>query len=151
MKTYVHLLYLTQFFLEWEMFQTKDSETIKAHILRWIFYYRKSYHLWDNVEEHGTARQATDDNVIRRVRVACWVTKANTHTHTHSEYVILIVFPRQQWSRKRSYVNYLVFANFLISFVHAKYPAPRFIHDTGSSRLGSWDTNSVVSAFSENY
>ena len=32
MKTYVHFLsYLAHFFLEWEMFQTKAVEKIKAH------------------------------------------------------------------------------------------------------------------------
>jgi len=34
-----------------------------------------------------------------RMRFACWVTKA---TDTHSEYVILTAFPRQQWSRERA-------------------------------------------------
>jgi hypothetical protein len=28
------------------------------------------------MEKYGTARQATDDNTIRRMRFACWVTKA---------------------------------------------------------------------------
>jgi hypothetical protein len=37
-------------------------------------------------KKYGTARQATDDNIIRRMRFACWVTKA---TDTHSEYVIV--------------------------------------------------------------
>ena len=44
-------------------------------------------------EKYGRARQATDDNIIRRTRFAFWITKA---TDPHSEYVILIVFPRQQ-------------------------------------------------------
>jgi len=35
----------------------------------------------------GTAQQATDDDVIRRMRFACRITK---DSHTHSEYVILI-------------------------------------------------------------
>jgi hypothetical protein len=50
------------------------------------------------VEKYGTARQATDDNTIRRMRFAYWITKA---TDTHSEYIILIAFPRQQWLRER--------------------------------------------------
>jgi hypothetical protein len=41
----------------------------------------------------GAAGQATDDNIIRRMRFAFWITKA---TDTHSEYVILIIFLRQQ-------------------------------------------------------
>jgi hypothetical protein len=28
------------------------------------------------MEKYGTARQATDDNIIRRMRFACWITKA---------------------------------------------------------------------------
>ena len=42
----------------------------------------------------GTTRHATDYNIIRRARFACWIPKA---TDTHSEYVIHIAFPRQQW------------------------------------------------------
>jgi hypothetical protein len=51
------------------------------------------------VEKYGTAGQATDGSIIRRMRFAWWVTKA---TDTHSEYVILIAFPRQQWLRERA-------------------------------------------------
>jgi hypothetical protein len=43
----------------------------------------------DNVEKYGKARQATDDNIIRRMRIACWITKA---TVTQSEYVIFLFF-----------------------------------------------------------
>jgi len=46
------------------------------------------------VEKFGSFRQATDDNLIRRMSFARWITKA---TNTHSEYVILITFPLQQW------------------------------------------------------
>jgi hypothetical protein len=63
------------------------------------------------VEKCDTARQVTDDNIIRRMRFACWITKA---TDTHSEYAILMAFPRQQWLRERAsmlqymYIGYLV-------------------------------------------
>jgi len=50
------------------------------------------------VGKYGTARQATEDNIIRRKRFVCWVNEA---TDTHSEYVILIVFPPQPWLRER--------------------------------------------------
>jgi hypothetical protein len=36
---------------------------------------------------------------IWRTHIACWITKA---THTHSEYVILIAFPLQQWLHERA-------------------------------------------------
>ena len=35
---------------------------------------------------------------IRRMRFACWITKA---TDAHSEYELLIAFPQQQWLRER--------------------------------------------------
>jgi hypothetical protein len=38
------------------------------------------------VAKYGRVRQVAEDNVIRRMRFACWLTEA---TDTHSEYVIL--------------------------------------------------------------
>jgi hypothetical protein len=65
MKTNVHFSsYLTNFFLEWEMFQTKVVEKWK-HIA-WsatFFFFRKSCRLWENVEKYCRARQATDYNM----------------------------------------------------------------------------------------
>jgi hypothetical protein len=46
-----------------------------------------------------TARQATDDNTLRRMRFACWIAKA---TDTHSEYVKLNAFSRPPWLRERT-------------------------------------------------
>jgi hypothetical protein len=78
--TYI-FLYLPEFLLEWEKFQKKVLEKIKTHILYSITFSRKSCRLWDNVEKYGSAGQAADDNIIRRMRIACWITKA-TDTHT---------------------------------------------------------------------
>jgi hypothetical protein len=80
------------------MFRTKSLEKIKTHKFCSVTFFRKSYRLWDNVEKIGRARQVTDD-VIWRMRLACWITKA---TETHSEYVILIAFSPQQWLNKRA-------------------------------------------------
>jgi hypothetical protein len=44
------------------------------------------------VEKYGSVGQATANNILWRMRFACWMTKA---TDTHSEYVILIALPRQ--------------------------------------------------------
>ena len=41
------------------------------------------------MEKYGRAGQATADKIIRRMNIACWITKA---TGTRSEYVILILF-----------------------------------------------------------
>jgi hypothetical protein len=110
MKTYIY--YLAEFFLGLEMFQTKDVEKIRTQILcSIIFPPRKSYRWWDNVEKYGRTRQATGDNIIRRMRVPYWITKA---TNTHSEYVILIAFLRQQWLLERaSMLHYTHIASFL--------------------------------------
>jgi hypothetical protein len=52
MKTIIHFLsYLTQFFVEWEVFQTKVVEEIKTHILCSVTFLKKSYRLWDNVKK----------------------------------------------------------------------------------------------------
>jgi hypothetical protein len=99
MKTYVHLWHLAQFFLKWEMFQTKSVEKVKRHIFCSItFFFQKSCCLWHNVKQYGTDRQVTDGSIMRRTRFACWITKA---TDIHSEFVIHIAFLQQQWLRER--------------------------------------------------
>jgi hypothetical protein len=61
------MLISAEFFLELEVFQTKVAEKIKAQILRQATFFppRKSRHVRDNVEKFGTAREATEDNIIR--------------------------------------------------------------------------------------
>jgi len=60
------------------------------------------------VIKYYKAGQDTDENKIRRMGFAYWITKA---TNTHSEYVVLIAFPRQQCSRERAsmrlYVHFM--------------------------------------------
>jgi hypothetical protein len=70
-------------------------ENQNTHFM-FVNFFPKSCRLWDNVEKYGTARQATDDNIILRMRFASRITKA---TDTLSEYVILIAFPWQQLLR----------------------------------------------------
>jgi len=112
MKAYVHLWsHVAQYFLEWEMFYTEVVKKIEIHtcILCSITFFRKSCRLWDSVEKYTTARQATDDNIIRRMFVACWITKA---TNTRWEYVIHIAFPRQHLlSERASVLRYTYFAS----------------------------------------
>jgi hypothetical protein len=49
------------------------------------------------VEKYGRVGQATDGNIMQRMRIACWIPKA---TNTRSEYAIRIAVPRQIWLRK---------------------------------------------------
>ena len=48
--------------------------------------------MWTNTAERERLQ-------IMGMRIACWIPKA---TNTHSEYVILIAFPLQQWSHERA-------------------------------------------------
>jgi hypothetical protein len=53
------------------------------------------------VEKSGRAGHTTDDNIVRRMRIACWITKA---TDTRLEYAIFyrfstaVVVQRMRWS-----------------------------------------------------
>jgi len=47
------------------MFQTKPVEKIKTRILYSVAFLRKSFRLWDNVEQHCRAGQTTDDNMAQ--------------------------------------------------------------------------------------
>jgi hypothetical protein len=109
--------YLAEFFLELKIYQAKIVEKIRTYILcsltfssrscrLWDFFlftkisnqrlplWANTRCLWDNVKKYGRAEQATDDNIIRRMCIACWIPKA---TKTLSEYAILIAFSLQQW------------------------------------------------------
>jgi hypothetical protein len=55
-------------------------------------------------EKFGTARQATDDNKITRMRFVCRINKA---TDTDLEYVIFIVFEQQQRIGERGLIPIL--------------------------------------------
>ena len=70
-----------------EMFRTKVVEKIKTHISWSITLLPENRDVCEIVKKKYIYRQATDDNMIRRKRFACWTTEA-THTHTHSEYVM---------------------------------------------------------------
>jgi hypothetical protein len=65
MKTNTHFWsYLAQLFLEWKTFQTKVVQKLETQILRSIIFF-KSCRLWDNVEKHFRAGQATHDNMVQ--------------------------------------------------------------------------------------
>ena len=81
------------------MFQIKVVEKIKTHILCSVTFFppenRAVYEImWGNIVERDRAQMT-----IWRMRIACWIPKA---TDTHTWYLILIAFPRQQWSRERA-------------------------------------------------
>ena len=65
------------------------------------------------MEKYGTARQATDENITQRMRIAGWIPKV---TNTHPEHVMLFAFPLQQRSRERaSMLFYTYIASLIIT------------------------------------
>ena len=63
---------------------------------------------------YGRAGQATDD-IIRRMRIACWITKA---TNMHSEYVMFIAFLGQQWLRERALMLHYMYCTLPVFIPH---------------------------------
>jgi hypothetical protein len=62
--------------------------------------------MWENNVERGRPQ-----TTIWRMPIACWIPKA---TNTHSQYVILIAFPQQQWLNERaSMLRYMHNASFV--------------------------------------
>ena len=66
------------------------------------------------LKKYNKARQATDDNKVRLMRIACWIPKA---IDTYSEYVILIAFPLQQWLHERAIVSRYTYIACLVIFL----------------------------------
>ena len=66
-----------------------------------------SCRLWDHVEKYCRDGQTTNNSIIMRMRIACWI--PNT-TQTQLVYVMLIAFPLQQCLQERtlSVVLYVV-------------------------------------------
>ena len=82
--------YLAQVFLEWEMFQTNVVEEIKTHIFCSIIFFIVQF--WDNVETFCRAGHATDVKLAH----AHFMLAIYGYKRTHSEYVLLLLFPLQQ-------------------------------------------------------
>ena len=90
MKTDVHLLYLAELFLEWNIFLDKicrENQNTYC-VFNFFFFFRKSRHLRDTVEKYSKTRWATPQMTIKYSAEKC------EHTETRSECLILIAFPR---------------------------------------------------------
>ena len=126
MQTNIHFLsYLAQLFLEFEMFRTDFVKEIKAHILCSINLFFENWAESETTLKYGRIKQATDDNIISRMRIACWMTKA---TNTHSEYLTLIVFfPLQTWLQRKC-LNITLYAHYLFCplFVRSRFEQTLF-------------------------
>ena len=63
MKTIMHFDCISHFFLEWGMFQTKVLENIRTHLLSSVTFFFENCAVYEYVEKHSRARQATYDNM----------------------------------------------------------------------------------------
>jgi hypothetical protein len=59
------LIYLAQFFLEWETFLIKVVEQIKIHASLSIILFFQTCRLWEYLEKNCRAGQATNDNMAQ--------------------------------------------------------------------------------------
>jgi hypothetical protein len=99
MNTDIHFLsYLTQFFLECKIFQTKIVERIKTHFVfnNFCKYCAVYALMWENIVDPGRPQMT-----IWPTHIACWIPKSKNML---SEYVTLIDFPLQQWLHERASV-----------------------------------------------
>jgi hypothetical protein len=109
MQTFSHLWQYFAKLLLVRNFLEKVVEKIKTHILCSITFFRKLCCLWDNVEKCGGAREATNDDTIWRLRVACWISKGTcTHTptrlgtRTHTQICNIYCFSTAAMIRERA-------------------------------------------------
>jgi hypothetical protein len=91
--------------------------------------------------KNGRAGQNTGDNIIRRMRFACWITKA---TDTHSECVILVAFPRQQRLRERASMLGYKHTACLVKFMCFTIQQLVFWYICGWATQQSWLTVSIT-------
>jgi hypothetical protein len=66
-----------------------------------LFFFSENRAVQNNEEKSGTAGQAAEYNIIRRMRAACWIIKAGD---TRTEYVMLIPVPLERKLRERASV-----------------------------------------------
>jgi hypothetical protein len=97
-KSYVHLIsYLAELLTLMRNVSDRRCRGNQNTISFWIFFLNRT--VGEIIcEECSTAGQSTDDNITRRLRFTSWITKA---TDTHSEYIIVIDFRKQEYLRER--------------------------------------------------
>ena len=82
-----------------DKFSRRNYRENQNKILRSINFLWKSLRLRNNLEKYDADRQLTDESIIRRMLIACYITKA---TNIQKEYVIILAFSGQEWLRKRA-------------------------------------------------
>jgi hypothetical protein len=99
MKTIIHFVsYLAQFYLELGKFQAKVVQKIKTHFMFNNFFSPKIV-LFFEIMWKNTVEPDKPQITVWRMRIAFWILKS---TNTHSECVLVIALPLQQWLRERA-------------------------------------------------
>jgi hypothetical protein len=97
---YIFFVISRSFLLRMSNVSDENVEKIKTRILCSVtFFFRKSCHIWDNVKKF--VERCRPQMMIRCMRLAYWIPKA---AKTHTQYVIMIAFPLQQWLHGRGSV-----------------------------------------------
>jgi hypothetical protein len=87
------------------MFQTNGVEKIKTHILYSITFSPENRAVYEIMWKKYIGEPDRPQMTILRTRIGCWLPEV---TNTHSEYVLLITFPLQQWLHKRALQCYVI-------------------------------------------
>ena len=67
-------------------------------------------------EKYGTTRQATDDSIMRRTRIACWIIKVRGQTLPHKISYLLISPGKNSYTTSTQYYVILpvLFSTFVV-------------------------------------
>ena len=96
-------------------------------------------------KKYGRTRHAIDANIIWRMRITCWITKA-TDTHAHSEYVIFIVFPLQQSLHEHISLLRYTYIACLVYRMHV-FPQKLQNHSTSCAQRNEDKSQSYICVF----
>jgi hypothetical protein len=95
------------------MFGTKLYRTLKHTFCVQQLSFLKSCRLWDNIK--NVVQRGRPQMTIWCMLIACWIPNA---TNTHSEYVILIAFPLQQWLYERALFLHYTYVACIVAVIH---------------------------------
>jgi hypothetical protein len=145
-KTYVLLWCLTEFFLEQEIFHTKAVENQNIHAMFNNFFSENCAIYEIMLRNMARAGQTTDDNTIRHVHFACWITKATDTLRIYNTYcssmvtvavLHLYILPALLITRKIPVQIYIIFCCFSFYQNQLHYIQP-YVLFTEKWNVGQW-------------
>ena len=132
-------------------------ENLNMHFMFKTFF-RKSCHLWDNVEKYSGAREATDENTIRRMCVTCWKSRsicasahaqeAHARAHPHTQACT------HEGTCAHTYMKYLLFFHCNNGFVNtliSRYTCMAYLVSSNTGNVTSNNDSSAVLSLARGY